>query len=109
MTSRSGSHFCSSCPVVVFDIKALDESATIGFGGKNIGYFVKGILDFNAIPADKKHMAIGTTENPTPLVSFLPDLSSKVRHEETAVAPKVGRNEICTCGSGLRFKKCCGK
>ena len=24
-------------------------------------------------------------------------------------APKVGRNEPCTCGSGKKFKKCCGK
>jgi SEC-C motif-containing protein len=23
-------------------------------------------------------------------------------------APKVGRNEPCTCGSGKKFKKCCG-
>jgi len=22
---------------------------------------------------------------------------------------KVGRNEPCTCGSGLKYKKCCGK
>ena len=22
---------------------------------------------------------------------------------------KVGRNDLCTCGSGLKFKKCCGK
>jgi preprotein translocase subunit SecA len=24
-------------------------------------------------------------------------------------APKVGRNDVCFCGSGLKFKKCCGK
>jgi uncharacterized protein YecA (UPF0149 family) len=24
------------------------------------------------------------------------------------VAPKVGRNEPCPCGSGKKFKKCCG-
>ncbi len=24
-------------------------------------------------------------------------------------APKVGRNETCPCGSGLKFKQCCGK
>jgi uncharacterized protein len=24
-------------------------------------------------------------------------------------APKVGRNEACPCGSGKKFKKCCGK
>jgi SEC-C motif-containing protein len=25
------------------------------------------------------------------------------------VSTKVGRNEPCTCGSGLKYKKCCGK
>jgi uncharacterized protein YecA (UPF0149 family) len=23
--------------------------------------------------------------------------------------PNVGRNEICPCGSKIKFKKCCGK
>ena len=23
-------------------------------------------------------------------------------------APRVGRNDPCTCGSGNKFKKCCG-
>ena len=24
------------------------------------------------------------------------------------IAPKVGRNDPCPCGSGAKFKKCCG-
>ncbi|MHB0991703.1 MAG: SEC-C metal-binding domain-containing protein [Burkholderiales bacterium] len=24
-------------------------------------------------------------------------------------APKTGRNEFCPCGSGLKYKKCCGQ
>ena len=24
-------------------------------------------------------------------------------------APKVGRNDLCPCGSGKKYKKCCGK
>jgi len=28
-----------------------------------------------------------------------------VRREE----PKVGRNDPCTCGSGKKYKKCCGQ
>ncbi len=31
-------------------------------------------------------------------------LNPPVRHE----ARKIGRNEPCTCGSGKKFKKCCG-
>ena len=29
--------------------------------------------------------------------------------EPTVVEKKVGRNDPCTCGSGKKFKKCCGK
>ena len=25
------------------------------------------------------------------------------------IAPKIGRNEPCPCGSSKKFKKCCGK
>jgi len=28
---------------------------------------------------------------------------------QTPVAQKIGRNESCSCGSGLKFKKCCGR
>jgi hypothetical protein len=33
------------------------------------------------------------------------------RHGDTFIreAPKVGRNDPCPCGSGKKFKKCCGK
>lgn len=26
----------------------------------------------------------------------------------TREAPKIGRNDPCSCGSGKKFKKCCG-
>ena len=32
------------------------------------------------------------------------DLKPVVREE-----PKIGRNDPCTCGSGKKYKKCCGK
>ena len=28
--------------------------------------------------------------------------------EPYRASPKVGRNELCPCGSGKKFKKCCG-
>jgi len=34
------------------------------------------------------------------------DLSHETVHRE---APKVGRNDPCPCGSGKKYKKCCGK
>ncbi|RDI46567.1 hypothetical protein AQULUS_19960 [Aquicella lusitana] len=29
-------------------------------------------------------------------------------HPTTATVSKIGRNETCPCGSGKKFKKCCG-
>jgi hypothetical protein len=30
------------------------------------------------------------------------------REQPVVMPPKVGRNEPCPCGSGKKFKKCCG-
>ncbi len=34
--------------------------------------------------------------------------SSGHRREPRRNAPKVGRNDVCPCGSGKKYKKCCG-
>ena len=36
----------------------------------------------------------------------LPEQKVETYHRD---APKVGRNDPCTCGSGKKYKKCCGK
>lgn len=28
---------------------------------------------------------------------------------DSSVDPKINRNDLCPCGSGLKYKKCCGK
>ncbi|MDY3365198.1 MAG: SEC-C metal-binding domain-containing protein [Prevotella sp.] len=34
---------------------------------------------------------------------------ANVRHHEPYItAEKIGRNEPCPCGSGKKYKKCCG-
>ena len=37
------------------------------------------------------------------------DDGSEVKPTPQRSAPKVGRNDPCPCGSGLKYKKCCGK
>ena len=32
-----------------------------------------------------------------------------VAEETTSASPKIGRNEPCPCGSGKKYKKCCGR
>ncbi len=39
------------------------------------------------------------------------EAAAEVEHEKTeplVVGPKVGRNDSCPCGSGKKYKKCCG-
>ena len=104
MTRVSGSHFCPSCPVVVFDKKTLGKVAKLAMRGKrNIQYDVIGIIDFDAVPEEKKNMVLGTDENPIPIIDFLPALNRTTIKNSN----KIGRNEPCPCGSGKKYKKCC--
>lgn len=106
MTNLSGSYFCKICPVVVFDTDKVEQAARFGIkGDRNLKYIIGGIIDLDSIPDDKKHLEIGCDENPVPLVHFLPDLNN-----QTVIAEKKpGRNDPCSCGSGKKYKKCCGK
>jgi SEC-C motif len=104
MTNLSGSHFCNKCPVVVFDKDKVEQAAIVGIkGGNNLKYMIAGFIDLDSIPDNKKHLEIGSDENPMPLVQFLPDLK-----KQTSIVSKPGRNELCVCGSGKKYKKCCG-
>ena len=37
------------------------------------------------------------------------DYISEPQEEKSIITEKVGRNEPCPCGSGKKFKNCCGK
>jgi preprotein translocase subunit SecA len=43
------------------------------------------------------------------LVSEAADELSKEKPKPKRIGPKVGRNDPCPCGSGKKFKQCCGK
>jgi hypothetical protein len=106
ISNLSGSHFCKSCPVVVFDSDKVDKAAKLGIrGAKNLRYLIAGIVDLNAIPIEKRQLELGAENNPLPLVHFLPDFYNKT----VVNANKINRNDPCLCGSGKKFKKCCGK
>lgn len=103
MTSLSGSHFCKKCPVAVFDTDKVEKAAKLGIrDGTNLKYSIAGFIDLESIPENKKHLEIGTDENPMPLIDFLPD-------QAKTAGKKPGRNDPCFCGSGKKYKKCCGK
>lgn len=47
------------------------------------------------------------------VTTFFHQLSSKRRkgfrvvHQDKELSEKLGRNDLCPCGSGRKFKKCC--
>ncbi len=106
MTNLTGSNFCSNCPVVVFSREKIEQAARLEIkGDENLKYLIPGIIDLNSVPKGKKHLELGIEGNPVPLVRFLPDLNTSTIVKEK----KTGRNEPCPCGSGRKYKKCCGR
>lgn len=54
---------------------------------------------------EKKRLRVIHLDNPTRM-----PMAEKAPVEPFAPpAPKVGRNDPCPCGSGLKYKKCCGR
>jgi preprotein translocase subunit SecA len=49
----------------------------------------------------------GATSKPSDVVSEAAAAVEKAKPVRTG--PKVGRNDPCPCGSGKKFKQCCGK
>ncbi|MGZ8551111.1 MAG: SEC-C metal-binding domain-containing protein [Chitinophagaceae bacterium] len=52
---------------------------------------------------------IKTTGPSDAVVNSSGDSSKASRPEPVKVAEKIGRNDLCPCGSGKKYKKCCGK
>lgn len=108
ITSMSGAHFCEVCPVVVFDIEAVNRAAMSAFdGARKVVYVIAGIVDMSAIPGDKMGVPVGSDGNPVPLVRFLPEIRKPKPVASALKAPD--RNAPCMCGRGQKYKKCCGK
>ena len=42
-------------------------------------------------------------------LSKLPEYNDKTVQVKTIIENTVGRNSLCPCGSGKKYKKCCGK
>jgi len=114
-TGNEGGYFCPNCPVVVLDTDTFEGAVKVAVEthNQNVSSFkfaVLGIADYDAIPKDKRDKEIGTEDNPLPLISFK-DRSKKnpANNTNSATSRKIGRNDPCPCGSGKKYKKCCGR
>src|SRR5437763_8614306 len=66
-------------------------------------------LVFDAMPdppEGPRDRAIHTSE-PAPAPQQRPVRPIAVPNSHICPEPKIGRNDYCPCGSGLKFKKCC--
>ena len=61
-------------------------------------------VDFKSIRQMKKWMKQHEAELKAEQASGMPKVETVV-HE----GPRIGRNDPCPCGSGKKYKKCCGK
>jgi hypothetical protein len=115
MTGNDEGYFCPNCPIVVLDRDAFGELSSFSTEFSTpFEFAVLGIVDPNAIPEEKKNMPIGTDDNPIPLVSFTnyvnDDISTdRLKKNDHFPTQKIRRNQPCPCGSGKKYKKCCGK
>ena len=71
--------FCISCPTVVLNKDELYKLLSYRMPGWKIGkeIAVLGILNLDAVPANKSHLPLGAPGNPLPLVKFSDHLGSE--------------------------------
>lgn len=126
ITGNNGGYFCSNCPVVVLDYDTFSEAVTVAVelhhpDAHAFKFAVGGIVDYDAIPEDKRDEEVGTDDNPLPLIPFqnqskesavaaAPDTETAgTGFQKSSRSKKIGRNDPCPCGSGKKYKKCCGR
>ena len=83
--------------------------------------YLKGLLDKNGIPYDYETF-VETIKRESPVEIDFPTLTAKHAIDYAdewpqssfptmpyIAPPKVGRNDPCPCGSGKKYKNCCGR
>lgn len=115
VTGNEGGYFCSNCPVVVLDEDTFKDAVKVAVeihhpDARSFEFAVGGIVDYDAIPEDKRDKELGTDDNPLPLITFKGrSKKSAVNNTNSSSSRKIGRNDPCPCGSGKKYKKCCGR
>lgn len=103
----TGGAFCPRCPVVV--LKRKEFGTIVERWAPDVDSFtVFGIVDVEALPPDQREHLSHMDD--LKITRFLPQVRSTATPapETPAPAPKAGRNDPCPCGSGRKYKKCCG-
>jgi hypothetical protein len=88
ITGNDAGSFCPVCPVVVLDRKGfeqvmediVEERPDWGMSG-SLRYIVIGLVDTDAVPEDKRHLPLGSEDNPILVVEFLQEIDTANRSE----------------------------
>jgi hypothetical protein len=114
-------------PVIIFEVRPLPSYFTAvgqrlgGISAQDLPpYWIWGLPDEEnlargAMPGDeliwwsRLPMAVVAAfgSSPSDIVSEASDALAKAK--PVRMGPKVGRNDPCPCGSGKKYKQCCGK
>lgn len=71
LVGNNGGRFCGRCPVVVLDRDEFGRFAELATRAQDyVDFVVMGIVDLDAVPADKRSVPFDDETNPLPLVKF---------------------------------------
>ncbi len=80
---------------------------TVNGGPEDREGLVEFVVSYSEGGIKKEHHELSTFKKETGIWYLL---SGKVIPKQVVrSAPKIGRNDPCSCGSGKKFKKCCGE
>jgi predicted aspartyl protease len=92
--------------VAVQYVKVTECQNIIGHFDIIIGMDIISLGDFSLTNVDQKTIFSFRTPS-LKTVDYVKEFN-KSFHKPTVVGKKLGRNDICDCGSGLKYKNCCG-
>lgn len=104
---------CGYTPAEIADMKLHDtEPIKSLFLGPNIRNQLKdGTLIINELQSGILIMELPNEDIRKDMLEQLEEIRKEMQTDTPASKkqPKVGRNDLCPCGSGKKYKKCCGK
>jgi preprotein translocase subunit SecA len=74
-----------------------------------VAYKKEGHSLFQSLMANIQHDLVYTIYHANLVKKDSTPMAQASRKEEAAAGKKVGRNDPCPCGSGKKYKHCCGK
>lgn len=102
LVGNAAGHFCEKCPLVVLDRERFEDFVALAVGPEDrVKYVVMGIVDFEAVPEDKKSLPFDDDTNPVPLVEFTNVGGRKRSSSSPTRQPNRGRS----AGSTRRKRK----